>query len=347
MLLEGIFIPLTTPFHPDGRLFPRKLAYNVERYSRTPAAGMFVLGDTSEADGLTDEEARMVLTMAIGAAADHKVMVACVGRESVHATLKMAEYAAEAGYDAIAVRPPTFNESYCETTESLPFEQETLLFFRALADAASLPIVLLEERCRPIRLAVVGELAKHSGIVGMVKSSSSASGAIEDLKAATADVRHEVVVTTVFAAATRRMLRSLAVASPNSLGGVAVLEDRTALKTRTKRVGFQVLGGDTAGMLAGWRNGASGALPRLAACAPQACCEVWQAFKDGDPALAEEKQDRLRAVSQLVESPRGIAKIKHGCDFNGYFGGVPRLPLLPSTAAERDEVEAELAGMRN
>jgi len=58
MLLEGIFLPLTTPFHPDGRLFLHKLALNVEHYSRTQAAGMLVLGQTGEAEGLIDVEAR-------------------------------------------------------------------------------------------------------------------------------------------------------------------------------------------------------------------------------------------------------------------------------------------------
>ena len=108
MLLEGIFLPLTTPFHHDGRVFVSKLQYNVERYSRTPAAGLVMLGALGEADGLTDEETRTVLSAAMGAAADEKVLVASIGRESVLATLRMAEFAATAGYDAVAVRGPAF-----------------------------------------------------------------------------------------------------------------------------------------------------------------------------------------------------------------------------------------------
>ena len=61
MLLEGIFIPVTTPFYPDGRVYLRKLEANVEHYSRTPVAGMLVLGDAGEADALTDAEARQTL----------------------------------------------------------------------------------------------------------------------------------------------------------------------------------------------------------------------------------------------------------------------------------------------
>ena len=49
MLLSGIFPPITTPFYPDGEVYYRKIEANVERYSRTPVAGMVVLGSTGEA----------------------------------------------------------------------------------------------------------------------------------------------------------------------------------------------------------------------------------------------------------------------------------------------------------
>src|ERR1017187_3291985 len=48
MLLEGLHIPLTTPFHPDGRLNSHKLASNISRYSKTPAAGLIALGPSAE-----------------------------------------------------------------------------------------------------------------------------------------------------------------------------------------------------------------------------------------------------------------------------------------------------------
>src|SRR5271163_4025599 len=49
MLLSGIFPALTTPFYPDGEVYYKKIESNVERYSRTPVAGMVVLGSTGEA----------------------------------------------------------------------------------------------------------------------------------------------------------------------------------------------------------------------------------------------------------------------------------------------------------
>jgi dihydrodipicolinate synthase/N-acetylneuraminate lyase len=337
MLLEGIFLPLTTPFHADGHAFLSKLQYNVERYSRTPSAGLMVLGEAGEADALTDAETRAVLKAAMEAAADEKVMVATVGRESVFATLHIAEFAAEAGYDAIAVRGPVF-----AAEDAMRIETET--YFRAVADGASIPVVLVSESGRELSVPAVAGLAEHPNVIGLIEGEGSRIAAI---KAATSSVSREVTVTSVFAAATRRMLRGSVAASSANLGGVAVLEARPGVKTRVKRVGFQVLSATTAGMLESWRRGAVGAVPRAGACAPQACCEVWQAFKDGDLLLAEEKQERVCGLAQRVSGHKGIAALKYGVDFNGYYGGRPRLPLLPPTATECIEIEGELAGMRN
>jgi 4-hydroxy-2-oxoglutarate aldolase len=341
MLLEGIFVPLTTPFHPDGRLFPSKLESNVERYSRTPAAGMLLPGREGEGDSLTDAETIEVLRTAVAAAADEKVMIASVGRESVRATLIMAEAAATAGYDAISVRAPLF-------AGDPAMRAEVLTYFRTLADGASLPVVLVDGEARPLADEVISDLAGHPQVIGAMLAAER----VARVREMTSALSREVSVTPVFAAATGRMLRrgQASFVSAASLGGgaaIAVMPAQPAVKTRTKRVGFQLLATGTATMLEGWNGGASGAVPTLGACAPQACCEVWQAFKDGDPALAAEKQERVRRAAELVNGWEGIAALKYGCDLNAYFGGRPRLPLLALTAERRFEVERVLAGLKN
>ena len=56
MLLQGIFPAVTTPFYSDGSVYYKKIEHNIDRYSRTPVAGMVVLGSTGEAVMLSDEE---------------------------------------------------------------------------------------------------------------------------------------------------------------------------------------------------------------------------------------------------------------------------------------------------
>src|SRR5215472_13742888 len=81
MLLQGIFPAVTTPFYPDGAVYYKKIEHNIDRYSRTPVAGMVVLGSTGEAIMLSDEERREVLRVAREAAAAEKVLLAGVARE--------------------------------------------------------------------------------------------------------------------------------------------------------------------------------------------------------------------------------------------------------------------------
>src|SRR5688500_1054779 len=106
ILLSGIFPPITTPFYPDGRVYYRKLEHNADRYSRTPVAGMVVLGSTGEAIMLSGEEQREVLREARSATAAEKVLIAGTGAESVVETLALTEHAARLGYDAALVRTP-------------------------------------------------------------------------------------------------------------------------------------------------------------------------------------------------------------------------------------------------
>ena len=119
------------------------------------------------------------------------------------------------------------------------------------------------------------------------------------------------------------------------------------IKTRTKEVGFQVLSGSAGTLLESLESGATGAILGFAACAPQACQEVYFAWKDHDLKLAEAKQQRIAAPSQRITGQLGISGVKYACDFNGYYGGKARAPLLPVTAAERAEIEGLLAGIRN
>jgi 4-hydroxy-2-oxoglutarate aldolase len=361
MLLEGLQLPLTTPFYPDGRLNLRKLEHNVRRYSKTPAAGFAALSDSGEPAMLSEEETRLVLRCVIEAAAVEKVLLAGVGRDSVLETLRLAENAAELGYDAVLVKQPSLLQAGVRGAVA----KSLLTYFQAVADRSALPVVLYSAASgqgNGLPLELVVELAAHSQIIGLVDGIADGDR-IARLKAATASVKHEVSVTQVFAAVTGRMRALNETSSAGGLAGLsglisadtltasgtvlAVAPAKPVVKTRTKIVGFQTLVANTAGMLEGLRAGAVGAMPAFAASAPQACYEVLAAWKDGDEGLAEEKQARLDDEAAQVEVELGVAGIKYGCDLNGYYGGLPRLPLLPMTGEERAEIEGLMQGLRH
>ena len=63
--------------------------------------------------------------------------------------------------------------------------------------------------------------------------------------------------------------------------------------------------------------------------------------------LARSKQVGLTPATKRVVSELGIPAIKYAMDLNGYYGGLPRLPLLPSTAAQKKEIESLMAFFPN
>jgi dihydrodipicolinate synthase/N-acetylneuraminate lyase len=373
MLLEGLHIPLTTPFHPDGRLNLPKLAANVARYSKSPAAGLLVLGPQGEPTLLSDDETREVLRAAAHAASPEKVLLAGISRDSVRATLALADLSTELHYDAVLVGVPTILTSESHAAEGLTTEsasehrarrREFLLYFQSIADRSPLPVVLFSDRDRRIPQDAIVELAAHPRILGLLDATARPAE-IETITHNTAAIRHEVTVTPVFRAVTARMTAavshtpatfvsadSLAAQPSADRAATAVAEapqlpTASPLRTRSKSVGFQVLTGDTLAILEALRAGASGAAPALAACAPQACYEVFAACKDGDRGLAEEKQGRLREASCFTEAGTGIGNLKFACDLNGYFGGLPRLPLLPPSGDQRATLERLMKQLRN
>jgi len=351
MLIEGIFAAVPTPFYSDERVYYRKLEANAARYSRSLLAGMVIMGSTGEAVELTDAESREVLRISAQSAAPDKVLIAGVGRESVRATVELAEAAAEAHFDAVLVRTPVYYAPSMSTAA-------VLHYFRSVADRSPLPVLLYHiPKFVPYSfpIEVVAELALHPNIIG-IKDSSGDVGRIRDLVAATRQTpKRTVTVTPIFEAVTGRMLAakpegSGSFVSASDLGGgvaIPAAPPAPALKTRTREVGFQVLSGSPGTLFDSLEAGASGAILAFAACAPQACQEIYIAWKDHDLKLAREKQQRIAAAGKRVAGDLGIAGIKYACDFNGFYGGRPRAPLLPLTADQKSEIESLMTDIRN
>jgi 4-hydroxy-2-oxoglutarate aldolase len=351
MLMEGIFAAVTTPFYADERIYFRKLEANMARYSRSLLAGMVVLGSTGEAVMLDDAESAEVLKVGAEATAPEKVLIAGVGRESVKGALAMAEIAARCQYDAVLVRPPSYYSGQLDSAA-------VLHYFRSVADRSPLPVLLYNiPKFVPyeIPVALVAELAQHPNIIG-IKDSSGSNDRIRDQVELTRNApKRTATVTAVFEAVTSRMLAAKPepaasfVPASDLSGSIAVATPppATQIKTRTKEVGFQVLSGSAANVLDSLDLGATGAILAFADCAPQACQEVYLAWKDHDLKLAEEKQKRIAGPNQRIAGELGIAGLKYACDFNGYYGGRARSPLLAVTADEKAEIERLMAEIRN
>ena len=356
MLLHGILPPITTPFYPDGNIYFKKLEHNVERYSRTPVSGIVVLGSTGEAVMLSDQERKDVLKVAREAAAPNKVLVAGTGIESAIETLRLTEYAAELGYDIAMVRTPHYYKK-----QMLP--ENMLAFYRTVADRSPLPVIIYnfpQATGYDIPSEVVIELAEHPNLVG-IKESCGDVEKVRKMVEATRHIKRTATVTETFDAVTPRMLAAATATSNDggelvSIGVSGSGESKPSssavttvgkMKTRQKEIGFQVLVGAAHKLHPSLDAGAVGAILAFANVAPTACYEIYAAWKEGDAELARIKQERIVNAALRVGSELGIPGMKYGMDFNGYFGGNPRLPLLPVSAGEKVEIEQLLADIRN
>ncbi len=360
MFLHGIFPPITTPFYPDGRIYFRKLEQNVEHYSRTPVVGIVALGSTGEAILLSDEERREVLKCVRESAATEKVLIAGTGVESAIATLHLTEYAAELGYDVAMVRTPHYYKRQMANPANM------LAFYRFVCDRSPLPVVIYnfpQATGYDIPAEVVIELAEHPNLIG-IKESSGSIEKVRKMVEGTRHIKRTATVTETFAAVTGRMVSAANAASASAEGGALVTVGALAgtspskpsstavtvvggLKTRQKEVGFQVLVGAAQKLHPSLDAGAVGAILAFADCAPTACYEIYAAWKEGDAALAREKQERIAKAAERIVGGLSIPGVKYAIDYNGCFGGVPRLPLLPLTAEKKAEVETLLENIRN
>jgi 4-hydroxy-2-oxoglutarate aldolase len=160
--------PICTPFAEDGEVHHAALERNIEQYRAAGLGGFVVAGSTGEAPFLSREE-RIHLMNTVCDAAPGSTLIAGVGVESVRETLHLIEAAAGMGYHGALVLTPHYYRAQMARPET------QLAFFRAVADASKLPILIYDFPQMTgidLPLEVVAELAAHPNIIGIKESSA-------------------------------------------------------------------------------------------------------------------------------------------------------------------------------
>jgi 4-hydroxy-2-oxoglutarate aldolase len=84
--------------------------------------------------------------------------------------------------------------------------------------------------------------------------------------------------------------------------------------------------------------GARGGTLATANVVPDLCVEILELANEGRIAEAREVQKSILNLNALVTSKYGVAGLKAALDMIGFFGGVPRRPMLPAGDAEKAEI---------
>ncbi len=101
---------------------------------------------------------------------------------------------------------------------------------------------------------------------------------------------------------------------------------------------FSVISGTIDSLLPAMMIGAVGGVISLANPFPEACCELYRLFKNGELVQAKDLYRRLLSLNRSISGTYAVAGVKAAMELNGFFGGDPRLPLLPLNPAQKQNI---------
>jgi dihydrodipicolinate synthase/N-acetylneuraminate lyase len=131
--LHGVITPLATPLLDRDRLDGPALDRMVEKIIAGGVTGIFVLGTTGEALGLSHRLRKEILHRVCSAAGDRAPVLASITDTSIIESLNFADEAMSAGASGLVLAPPY----YYETTQP-----ELLRYVETVSREAPLPIYL-------------------------------------------------------------------------------------------------------------------------------------------------------------------------------------------------------------
>ena len=166
--LRGTFLPVTTPFDPvTGDVDVVAFRANLRAWFQHPVRGLLIAGSTGESVFLDEGELSALMDAARDVVPEDRLIIVGTGAEATRAAIAKAKEAAEAGADAVLVKPPAYFKG-AMTPEVLARH------YRAVADASPVPVIIYQV---PLRLStlefptgLVAELSKHPNIVGIKDS---------------------------------------------------------------------------------------------------------------------------------------------------------------------------------
>ncbi len=102
---------------------------------------------------------------------------------------------------------------------------------------------------------------------------------------------------------------------------------------------FNLMVGTAGVLFAGLSIGCVGGILALSNIAPEQCIKIYNYVRQGNFEAARQLQLKMLPVNNAVTATYGVPGLKAAMDMLGYFGGHPRLPLLPTTEQERSEIK--------
>lgn len=303
--LRGILIPFITPFDEEGEVDASSLCANFERWNRTGVRGYVALGSTGERVHLSERECLRVLELARPCVPHDFSFIVGAGQQSTRLTIDEVRRWTGAGADCVLVITPSYYRS--EMTQSALMD-----YYRAVADAASVPLLLYNiPQLTGITLApeTVARLAEHENICGIKDSSGDIVTMGETLRLVPTDfavlVGHGAALLAALGAGARGAILAVGCFAPRmcvEIQSAFEAKDYERARTLQRKLAFLVrtvmgrfgIGGIKAAMNAlgyeGGRVRAPLSMPDAAALLEIA--ELVKAAENFEPELSEESAEQ-------------------------------------------------------
>jgi 4-hydroxy-tetrahydrodipicolinate synthase len=163
-MFQGSFVAVVTPFRNGAVDYPR-IEHLVDFHVRNGTSGIVPCGTTGEAATLSVQEHKEVVAFTVKCAAGRMPVIAGSGSNCTTEAIELTAAAAKAGADACLLISPYYNK---------PEPEGMFLHFKAVADAAHLPMILYSipgRTGREIALETVFRLADEvKEVVGIKES---------------------------------------------------------------------------------------------------------------------------------------------------------------------------------
>jgi 4-hydroxy-tetrahydrodipicolinate synthase len=159
-MFQGSMPALVTPFR-NGEVDFKALEALVEWHISEGSTGLVPVGTTGESPTLSHEEHEQVIEAVVRTSAGRVPVIAGAGSNNTTEGVRFMRHAARVGADAALVVTPYYNK---------PTQAGMIAHFRAMHDAADLPIIIYNIPARSVvdmTPETMGELARLPRIVGV------------------------------------------------------------------------------------------------------------------------------------------------------------------------------------
>jgi 4-hydroxy-tetrahydrodipicolinate synthase len=176
---KGVFIAVVTPFKENGDLDRDAFCKNLEILIDEGCHGLIICGCTGESWALSDNETNDLFNLTVEHVKGRVVVIGGTGQITPAHTIKLTNYAKEAGMDGVMILPPA--------RRVITTQREIIQFYQDISDAVDMPILLyniFKRQGVDLTPDIVSRLADIKNVAAIKESSDDYMRVLEDIRLA-------------------------------------------------------------------------------------------------------------------------------------------------------------------